>query len=50
MEPLYKNLQAEGYLKKTTTQVFSSEVQNISKKTFFTEHLRWVPLYFFKKL
>ena len=53
-----KNLQAEGlqlYLKKTPTRVFSCEIREIFKNTFFTEylwwmflHLRWLLLYFLK--
>ena len=56
LKPLFKKLAGWRSLKKTKTQVFSCEVCKISKKTFFTEHLRWLLLllrwlllYFFKK-
>ena len=32
------------YQKETLVQVFSCEFCQISKNTFFTEHLRWLPL------
>ena len=34
-----------GPKKETLTQVFSCEICNIFKKTFFTEHLRWLLLH-----
>ena len=50
-----KNLQAEDlqlYLKSTPAQMFSCEVCKIFakflRKPFYTEHLRWLRLYFFK--
>ena len=33
--------------KKTPTQVFSYEICEIFKNKFFTEHLRWLLLYFY---
>ena len=52
-----KNLQAEGFIKKTPTQVFFHEVCEIFKNTFYMEPLRWLflylqwlLLYFFKKV
>ena len=32
------------YLKETPTQMFSCEISQIFKNTFFTEHLRWLLL------
>ena len=34
------------FYKETLAQVFSSEFCEISKNTFFTEHLRWLLLFF----
>ena len=36
------------YYKKTSTQVFSCEIFEISKCTFFTEHIRWMLLSVFE--
>ena len=44
VEKVFLEISQNSSKKEALTQVFSCELCEISKVTFFTEHIRWLPL------